>query len=55
MFDDKGGEALAWVARRSGGYSISGDNQVQAGWDSEQRDVAADNPVHCRGVRLDDL
>ena len=43
---------MAQVAQRS---SISGDIQGQAGWGSEQPDVAIGVPVHCRAVGLDDL
>ena len=34
--------------------AISGDTQGQAGWDSEQPDLAVGISVHGRGLRLDD-
>ena len=40
---------------RGGGYPILGDIQGQARPGSEQPDLAVGVPVHCRGVRLDDL
>jgi len=43
------------AAQRGGGCPIPGDIQVQAGWGSEQPDLAIDVPVHCRRVKLDDL
>ena len=51
----KSSEALEQVAQRSGGCSIPGDIQGQAGWGSEQPDPAIGVPVHCRVVGLDDL
>jgi len=51
----KGSEALKQVAQRGGGCPIPGDIQVQAGWGSEQPDLAIDVPVHFRGVELGDL
>jgi len=33
----------------------SGNTQGQAGWGSEQPDLAVGVPVHCRGVGLGDL
>jgi len=47
----KGGEALEQVTQRGGGCPLLGDIQGQAGEGSEQPDLAADFPVHCRGVR----
>lgn len=41
--------------QRRGGYPIPGDTQCQAGWDSEQPDLAVDAPVHCRRVGPDAL
>jgi len=38
-----------------GGCPISGDIHDQAGLISEQPDLVADVPAHCRGVGLDDL
>jgi len=35
--------------------AISGDTLVQAGWDSEQPDLAVGISVHGRGLGLDDL
>ena len=55
VFYNRSGEALAQVAQGGGGCRVPGDNQGQAGWVSKQPDVAIDNPVHCRGVGLDDL
>ena len=48
-------EALGWDAQRGGGCPIPGDTQEQAGWGSEQPDVAVGVPVHRRGVGLGDL
>ena len=47
-FFNKSNEALAQVAQRGGGCLVPGDIQGQAGWGSEQPDVAVDVPVHCR-------
>ena len=55
IFYNKGSEALALVAQRRGGCPIPGDVQCQAGWGSEQPDLAVGVPVHCRGVGLDGL
>ena len=49
------GGALRQVAQRGGGCPIPGDTQGQAGWGSEQPDVAVGVPVHCREVGLDVL
>ena len=46
---------MAKVAQRGGGCPIPGDTRGQAGWGSEQLDLAVDVPVDCRGVGLDDL
>ena len=35
--------------------AICGDTQGQAGWDSEQPDLAVGISVHGRGLGLDDL
>ena len=43
-----GGEALDQVAQGGGGRPILGDTQAQAGWGSDQPDVAVDVPVRCR-------
>jgi len=48
-------KALAQVAQIGGGCPVLGNIQDQAGWGSEQRDVAVGVPVHCRAVGLDDL
>jgi len=40
---------VAQVAQRSGGCPIPEDIQSQAGWGSEQPDVAVGVPVHCGG------
>jgi len=45
---------MAQVAQRGGECPVRGDIQSQAGRGSEQPDVAAGIPVHCRGVGLDD-
>jgi len=55
VFYSTGGEALEQVAQRGGGCPILGDTQGQAGWGSEQPDVAAGVPAHCRQVRIDGL
>ena len=52
-FYGKSSEALEQVAQRGGG--VLGDIQGQAGWGSEQPDVAVDVPVHCREVGLVNL
>ena len=54
FFYDKGGKALEQVAQRGGGCPTPGDTQGQAGWGAEQPDLAVGDPVHCRGVGLDD-
>ena len=36
------------------GYLL-GDIQSQAAWGSEQPGLAVGDPVHCRGVGIDDL
>ena len=46
---------LEQVAQRCGGCPMHGDIQGQAGWGSEQPDVAVGIPVHCRGVGLGGL
>jgi len=43
------------IAQRGAGRPIPGDTQEQAGWGSEQPDVAVGVPVHRRGVGLGDL
>ena len=43
------------VAQAGGRCAIPGDTQGQAGWGSEQPDVAVGVPVHCRGAGLDGL
>ena len=48
-------EALEQVARRGGEHPILGNIQDQPRLGSEQPDQAVDVPVHCKGVRLDDL
>ena len=50
FFYSKDSEALAQVAQRGGGCPIPGDIEGQAGWGSEQPDVAADVPIHCQGI-----
>jgi len=46
---------LQYAAQRGGGCPIPGDIQGQAGWSSEQPDVAVDVPVHCRGFGLGNI
>ena len=55
VFYNKGSEALAQVAQRGGGCPTFGDGQSQAGWGSEQLDLAVAVLVHCRGAGLDEL
>jgi len=55
FFYNQGGEALAQVAHGGGGCPIPGDTQGQAGWGSQQPDVAVGVSVHCRGVGPDGL
>ena len=55
MFYNEGGETLAQVAQRGGGYPIPGNIQGQAGRGSEQPDLVEDVPAHCWGVGLDGL
>jgi len=43
------------AAQRGGGCPIPGDIQGQAGWGSEEPDLAVDVPVHCRVAELDGL
>ena len=43
------------VAQRGCGCLVSGDIQGQAGWGSEQSDLAVGVSLHCKGVGLDDL
>ena len=45
---------LEQVAQRSDGSLIPADSQGQAGWGSEQPDLAVGVPVHCWEVGLDD-
>ena len=52
---NEGGEARAQVAQRDGGSPVLRDTQDQAGWGSEQPNLAVGVPVHCRGVGLDGL
>ena len=49
---NKGGEALEQVAQRGGRCPVPGAIQGQAGWCSEQPDLAVNTPVHFRGVGL---
>ena len=55
FFYDKDGETLGQVAQRGCGCPIPGDIQGQGGPGSEQCDLAAGVPAHCRGVGLGDL
>jgi len=55
VFYNKGGEALAQAAHRGGRNSFSGDIQIQAGWGSEQSDLAVGIPVQCREVGAESL
>ena len=55
FFYSKDGEELEQVAQRCVRYPVHADIQGQAGWDSEQCDLAVGVPVHCRGVGIDDL
>ena len=50
FFYNTTGETLAQAAQRGDGCSILGDTQGQAGWGSEQPDIAVGVPVHCRAV-----
>ena len=50
FFSVKSGEALEQVAQRCDGCALPGNIQGQAGWGSEQLDLAVGVPVHCRGV-----
>jgi len=43
------------VTQRGGGSPVPADTQGQAGWGSEQPDLAVSILVHCRGVGLDGL
>ena len=54
-FTVRGSEALAQVAQRGDGCSISGDAQGQAGQGHEHPALAVGVPVHCRGFGLDGL
>jgi len=47
-------EKLEQVAQRGGGCPTPGDIQGQAGWGSEQLDLAVGVPVHCREVGLNE-
>ena len=47
FFYSKGSEALEQVAQRGGRCPVSGDILGQAGWGSEQPDLAVGIPVHC--------
>ena len=49
------GGALEQVAQRGSGCPDPGDTQGQAGWGTEQADVAVGVPFHCRRVVLSDL
>jgi len=51
-FHNKGSKALAQVTLRGGGWPIPGYIEGQAGWGSEQPDVAVGILVHCRRVEL---
>ena len=53
VFYSKRGEALA--AQRGGRSPVLGDIQGQAGWSSKHCNLAADDPVHCRSIELDDF
>ena len=55
IFHDKSSEEQEQVAQRCDGYSIPGNIQSWAGWDSEQPDLVVDVPVHCKGVGLEGL
>ena len=55
VFYSKGSEVLEQVAQRSDGSLIPADSQGQAGWGSEQPDLAVGVPVHCWEVGLDGL
>jgi len=46
----QGGEALAQIAQRGGRCPIPGNIQHQVGRGSEQPDLVADVPAHCRGL-----
>ena len=55
IFYNEGGETLEQVAQRGCTRPIPGNIQGQVGQGSEQPDLVADVPAHCRGVGLDDL
>ena len=50
----KEGEKCEWE-NTSGGCPDPGDIQGQAGWGSEQPDLAVGIPDYCSGFGLDDL
>lgn len=52
VFYNEGIEALAQVAQRGFGCSITGDIPGQSGQGSEQPHLSVDIPVHCRSVGL---
>ena len=52
FFYNKGGEALEQVAQRGDGCPVPEDTRGQAGWGSEQSDIAVGFPVDYRGVGL---
>jgi len=51
----KVGEALNEVTQRGDGCPVLRDTQGRSGQGSEHPDLAADVPVHCREVGLEDL
>ena len=55
VFCSKTNEALAQAAHRGGRNPFSGDIQIQAGWGSEQSDLAVGIPVQCREVGAESL
>jgi len=48
-FYAEGGETLAQVAQKGGGFPIPGNVQGQVRQGSEQPDPVEDVPAHCRG------
>ena len=55
FFYNKSGEELKQIAQRGDGCPIPGDIQGQAAQGSQQPDLAAGVPLHCRRVGPDGL
>jgi len=47
--------SMKFVAQRGSAYPVPGDTQDQAGWGSEQPDLAVAVPVYCSEVGLHGL